>query len=74
MESDFFIGSPQRHLAAISAGSNLLAIYLRICPGVSPDQPGKTFDAHPWRPAPLTAELLQSLQIKDCKSDQQKPQ
>ena len=34
--------------------------------------PGENFDAHPRRSSPRAAELLQSLQEKDCKSAQQK--
>ena len=68
------IGSPQRHLAAISAGGDLLASYLSTCLGTAAARPGENFDAHPRRPAPPAAELLQSLSEKDRNSAQQKAQ
>ena len=52
------IRRPQRHLAAVSSGGDLLASYLSIWLGMSAARPGENFDAHPRRPAPPAAEHL----------------
>ena len=64
MWSQKFDKKTMRHLAAVSAGGNLLASYLSTCLGSAAARPGENFDAHPRRPAPSTAEFLQSLSEK----------
>ena len=52
------IRRPQRHLAAVPAGGDLLASYLSTWLGTSAARPGENFDAHPQRQAPPAAEHL----------------
>ena len=52
-----FMRSTQRHQAAISAGSDLLAITAVCRLGTARNGPGENFDAHPQRPADPAAEM-----------------